>query len=402
MTGRLVTDYTPEPGTALRVRMVTPGFPPDRGGVEEHCHQLAVRLAAAGDRVSVLTASRGEPAGRTRRTDGLDVRTFRAWRPTSMSLSPRLTLAGVAAPAGGADITHVHSYHASAGFAAIGGRHRPLVFTPHYHGTGHSPLARGLHRGYRLIGRAMLTAADAVICVSEAERAALVRDFPAVADRVRVIPNGVDRATIRAAEPFPGQPPTVLVVGRLEPYKHVDTVLRAFAALPATAQLVVIGTGSESDALRRMVDRLGLGSRVRLPGAVGTEELHRWLRTARALVSLSEHEAFGMVPLEAATAGTRVVLSDIAAHREIADKFLGSAAEVVPAPCVATVPAVTAALARALDRTDRVVVEVPDWSDVASATRTVYLDVLAARSDRGRSGHPFRQPVPSAHERSMQ
>jgi glycosyltransferase involved in cell wall biosynthesis len=151
-----------------------------------------------------------------------------------------------------------------------------------------------------------------------------------------------------------------------------------------------------------MVDRLGLGARVRLPGAVGTEELHRWLRTARALVSLSEHEAFGMVPLEAATAGTRVVLSDIAAHREIADKFLGSAAEVVPAPSVATVPTVTAALARALDRTDRVVVEVPDWSDVASATRTVYLDVLAARSDRGRSGHPFRQSLPSAHERSMQ
>lgn len=357
----------------LRIRLVTPGFPPARGGVEEHCHQLADRLARNGDRVSVLTASRADRPGATRR-DGIDVRTYRAWPTASMSISPRLTFAGLVDPARESDIVHVHSYHASAGFAAIAGVRRPVVFTPHYHGTGHSPLARWLHRGYALLGRAIFAAADAVICVSDAERRALVADFPSVADRITVIPNGVDRAAIRAAEPFPSEPPTALIVGRLEPYKHVDAVVAAMGGLPADTQLVVIGVGSQSVPLARQIAELGLRRRVRLLGGVGTTELHRWLRTARVLVSLSEQEAFGMVPLEAATAGARVVLSDIPAHREITDRFLGHAADLVepdgdPAP----------AIGRALAAADRVTVEVPDWTDIARRTRAVYRGVLARR-----------------------
>ena len=365
-----MTDDQRAPGAALRVRLVTPGFPPARGGVEEHCHQLAVRLSAGGDRVSVLTASRAGRVGPARRPD-----TYRAWRTTSMSLSPRLTVAGAFGPAADTDITHVHSYHASSGFAAIAGVRRPIVFTPHYHGSGHSALARGLHRGYQLAGRAMFAAADAVICVSDAERAALVRDFPGIAERIRVIPNGVDRATIRTAAPFPAQPPTALVVGRLEPYKHVDAVIRAMAVVPTPSQLVIIGDGSESRTLRRLVDELGLGTRARVLGAVDTEELHRWMRTARVLVSLSDHEA----------AGARVVLSDIPAHREITGKWLGSTAEAVATD---NVPAVADAVRRALARTDRTHVDVPDWSDVARSTRAVYREVIDARRDHPRPGRP--------------
>ncbi len=356
---------------------MTPGFPPDRGGVEEHAHHLAVRLAAEGDRVGVLTASRAGPVGPAQRPDGISVHAYRAWPIASMSISPRLTLAGLRVRPFRAEITHVHSYHATSGFAAVGGFRRPVVFTPHYHGSGHTPAARAMHLGYRLAGRAMFAAADAIICVSEAERAAVVADFPGCADRVRVIPNGVDRTAIRSADPFPDQPPTALVVGRLEPYKQVDVVIRAFADLPSPAQLVVVGTGSESTSLLRLIDDLGAADRIRLLGGVDTGRLHRWLRTARVLVSLSEHEAFGMVPLEAATAGARVVLSDIPAHREITGKWLGSAGELVSADNPAVV---TDALARALSTERRVTVDVPDWADVARATRAVYRDVLDART----------------------
>lgn len=371
---------TPE---GLRIRMVTPGFPPARGGVEEHCRHLATRFAQDGDQVSVLTASRTEPVGTSHRTDGVEVRTYRAWQTGIMSISGRLTLAGLTDPAGASDILHVHSYHASTGFAALAGLRRPVVFTPHYHGTGHSPLARKLHRGYRLLGRAMFSAADAIICVSEAEKRAVIVDFPAVADRIRVIPNGVDRAAIRAAEPFDDQPPTVLVVGRLEPYKGVAAVIEAMSHLPEPTQLIVIGTGSQSEELARRARDAELGSRVRILGAVGTLELHRWMRTAQVLVSLSDHEAFGMVPLEAATAGSRVVLSEIPAHREISDRYLGPAAQLI-APD-SSPAAVADALRRSLLESERVRVDVPDWSDVAQATRSVYRDML---------GH-HRSPIPT-------
>jgi hypothetical protein len=92
-----------------------------------------------------------------------------------------------------------------------------------------------------------------------------------------------------------------------------------------------------------------------------------------------------MVPLEAATAGARVVLSDIPAHCEITGKWLGSTAEAVATD---NVPAVADAVRRALDRTDRAHVDVPDWSDVARSTRAVYREVIDARRDHPRPGRP--------------
>ena len=87
------------------------------------------------------------------------------------------------------DLVHVHNYHTLVGHAAVGSR-LPFVFTPHYHGTGHSPFRARLHRLYRPAGARLFRAAYAVICVSEAERDLVIKDFPAVAGKVVTIPNG--------------------------------------------------------------------------------------------------------------------------------------------------------------------------------------------------------------------
>jgi glycosyltransferase involved in cell wall biosynthesis len=51
--------------------------------------------------------------------------------------------------------------------------------------------------------------------------------------------------------------------------------------------------------------------------------MRRWQRTATSTLSLSAREAFGLVPLEAAVAGSRVVASDIPAHAELANQVGG-------------------------------------------------------------------------------
>ncbi|EWC60394.1 Glycosyltransferase [Actinokineospora spheciospongiae] len=355
----------------LRVTLVTPGFPPERGGVEAHTGHLARELSARGVDVRVLTARRGVPRPVLERPGGVPVRVFPAWRTTVMSISPRLLLAGLRAGRG-SDVVHVHSYHAACGFAALGGFARPVVFTPHYHGGGHSRQASALHVVYRFVGRLLFRAARAVVCVSRAERDQLVGDFPGAADRAHVVPNGVDVAAIRAAEPFPDQPRTVLSLGRLEPYKRVAALLRALPLLPPDVQVVVVGTGSQSDELRGLAADLGVAGRVRFTGGVDDHQVHRWLRTAAVLVSLSEHEAFGMAPVEAAAAGAGVVLSDIPAHREIAAEHLGGAARLVgPEPA-----AVAAAVTQALAETRRDEADVPDWGRIAEETLAIYRSAL--------------------------
>jgi glycosyltransferase involved in cell wall biosynthesis len=136
-----------------------------------------------------------------------------------------------------------------------------------------------------------------------------------------IIPLGADIQALLSAEPFDTDRPIVLVAGRLEAYKRVDMAIQAFARMRNTdAQLVVCGTGPHRSTLERLAQELGIASRVSFRGQLGQEELRRWQRTATVTLSLSTMECFGLVLLEAAVAGSRVVASDIPAHAELANR----------------------------------------------------------------------------------
>ncbi|MBR7836852.1 glycosyltransferase [Actinospica durhamensis] len=407
--------------------MAAPGYPPTLGGVEQVVAQAARALARAGHEVEVFAQQRADGAERTAteiaeadaatadaaldelpdppdlrhpapllanpaaRAGRVIVHRFATYGPHDYPVSPGLWQA-VAARADEFDVVHGHSYHTLSGLAgALGSRARaPFVFSPHYHGTGHSPLRAALHRIYRPVGGYVFHRADAVVCVSEAEARLVAQHFPAAADRCTVVPNGVDRAAIRAAQPFPGSRPTILSAGRLERYKRVDRLIEAFAeqTYPGV-RLVVIGAGPDRERLVALARSHGLfdrgGPRVaRFPGRVAEDVLYRWLRTCRVLCSLSEHEAFGLAPAEALVAGATAVLSDIPAHRELA---ASGPVELVPAAEGA------AALAARLDRhlyqplPSPDAVTVADWDDVAERLVAVYQSVASARR-----GTPRRPP----------
>jgi glycosyltransferase involved in cell wall biosynthesis len=350
------------------ITMVTPGFRGVRGGLEAHTSALAKELAHQGIRVLVLTARRGIDRVEVERHDDCWVVTYPAWAVASMSVSPRLAWAAIRGRRSDR-VMHVHGYHATTALALLG-RRAPTVFTPHYHGKhGHSRIANLLHVPYYHLIKLLIPRCAAIICVSEAERQMLLRDFPRVADRVVVIPNGTDAATIRRARPIPGEPPTIVCVGRLEPYKRTDQVIRAFSLVPRPAQLVVIGDGTQRDELVALTQRLGLLDRVKFVGSVGDDELHRWLRTSQVFVSMSEREAFGMAPVEAACAGARIILSDIPAHREIADEFLRHCVSVMTDD---SPEALASEMRRQLAASRPDKCRAPDWQDVVARTVGVY------------------------------
>lgn len=112
-----------------------------------------------------------------------------------------------------------------------------------------------------------------------------------------VVPPPVE---IPAARPTPGAPIDVLTVARLLPYKNLDLVLAAAAALP-TLRFCVIGEGPLRDALEQRRP-----PNVELRGAVDDDELWSAYASARVLLALS-HEDFGLTPLEAAACGVPTV-----------------------------------------------------------------------------------------------
>jgi glycosyltransferase involved in cell wall biosynthesis len=308
----------------IRVGIVTPGFPPQVGGLESVTGRLGEALVARGHQVTVLAHSGpGVGAGSKAPTvpTELDVQRFPTlFATTPFPLSPGLWRS-LRAVQGELDVVNVHSFHASLGLAASFVVDRPLVFTPHYHGAGHTAAGALAHRFYDPLAKRIFERAAAVICVSRCEAEVVARDYPFVGGKIEVVHNGVDVSDILSARRFDGQPPTILYVGRLERYKQVEPLLRSMLYLDDSVRLVIVGEGSDGHRLRGIAERLGISARVRFAGCLPSEEVRRWQRTAEVAACLSRHEAFGLSVVEAAVAGARVLASDIPAHREVAGKL---------------------------------------------------------------------------------
>jgi glycosyltransferase involved in cell wall biosynthesis len=354
----------------VRVGVVVNAYHPDVGGVETHVRRLAAGLVEAGDEVEVLTQ---HATAAEERLDGVLVRRFPLTVPAA---DYRFSLAlwqWLRAHAGRYDLLHAHSYHCLAALPAALTNRTPLVFTPHYHGTGHSRVRAALHPVYRPVGRRIVARSSRIICVTRAERDLVVRHFPAARDRIVVIPNGTDPAP-EATRPA-GDGRHILCVGRLERYKRVDRILRALTHLDDDHRLDVVGTGPARPELEGLARRLGLADRVTFHGRLTDEAFAAAFAGASAAVSASAHEAFGMAVADAIAAGIPAVASFIPAHRELA-VLAGSGVKlwlVNPDDEAA----LAAALRRAVgtDRAENAESPLPSWADVVAATRQVYAAV---------------------------
>jgi glycosyltransferase involved in cell wall biosynthesis len=135
-------------------------------------------------------------------------------------------------------------------------------------------------------------------------------------DKCAVVPFGVDTMfwgalggddRVEAEQLASLHPRLVLAVGRLVPYKGFDMLLEALTRIDASA--LIVGAGSQWGRLRRLAERRGLGERVVFTGAVPRERLRILLHAAKvfAFPSLTSAETFGIVQLEAMSAGLPIV-----------------------------------------------------------------------------------------------
>ncbi|RDK12118.1 glycosyltransferase family 4 protein [Cupriavidus lacunae] len=113
------------------------------------------------------------------------------------------------------------------------------------------------------------------------------------------------------AIPAPRLGKQVLAMGRLVAAKGFDVLLRAWQRVSTQVpewELVIHGEGEERDALTALVDQLGLGGRVRLPGIAHDATLA--YAQASAFCLSSRYEGFGLVLIEAMAFGLPIVSTD--------------------------------------------------------------------------------------------
>ena len=365
----------------MRIALVASSYYPRIGGVETHVRRLAHGFAEVGEQVTIITHQFGH--ARAEEWDG-KVRLLRfplAARSRNYPVSPAM-FRYLKSHAADFDVVHGHNYHSIVGHAAAGAR-LPFVFTPHYNASGHTWFRTGLHRVYRRVGARQFTAANAVICVSDAERESLVRAFPDAAAKMVTIPNGSDPKPPAGrnadGNAVRSQIPVVLTVGRLERYKNVDLVIDAFRALHDEATLVVVGDGPDRSRLERHVRAIGPGGLIRFAGRVPDAALDDLFAQASVVTSASDHEAFGLVLAEGLASGARVVASAIPAHADLARRAgAGSPVTLVDPRDTRQFACALRACLRA-GRVQAGGVRLPSWTEIAEDTRELYSRVTAER-----------------------
>jgi len=172
--------------------------------------------------------------------------------------------------------------------------------------------------------RSLARSGQRIIAATETEKSDLVRYYGARPEAITVIPCGInlelfrplDRAMARERLGLNGDR-HLLFVGRIEPLKGVDRLLRAMNYFNGGHQprLLVIGgdenSQQELERLRDLAGELHLEDRVSFLGMVKQAELPFYYSAADVCVVPSYYESFGLVTLESLACGTPVVATAV-------------------------------------------------------------------------------------------
>lgn len=328
----------------MRVLMLSWEFPPYVvGGLGKHVAELLPPLGSLPDvDLHLITPRWGgglavEKAGRAtvHRVDppptGGDIVT-NAWQ-TNRSLEAyayRLW-----EESGSFDLVHVHDWLvAAAGQALKHYYHTPLISTIHAteKGRGRGYLGNDVSREIHRNEWSLCFESWRVIACSEYMAGEIADYLQCPADKIDVVPNGVDTARFdvlqgqdlgqfRSMYALP-QEQVVFSVGRLVYEKGLQVLVRAMPQILAEvppAKAVIAGKGPELEALRSLAWNLGVGEKVLLTGFISDEDRDRLYTVADCAVFPSLYEPFGIVALEAMAARCPVVASEVSGLKDVVD-----------------------------------------------------------------------------------
>ncbi|WP_114905730.1 D-inositol-3-phosphate glycosyltransferase [Ornithinimicrobium murale] len=319
----------------------------DAGGLNVYVVETARRLAARGTEVEIFTrATNGALPETVRMGPGILVHhvpagPFEGLGKDDLPGQLCAFAAGVMRTAAGRpeqwyDVVHSHYWlSGQVGWLTADRWNVPLVHTMHTMArVKNAQLAEGdsAEPPGREIGEAQVVeAANVLVANTEEESRQLVGLYDAEPAKVHVVPPGVDLAVFRPGDQaaareaigVPADAHLVLFVGRIQPLKAPDVLIRAAAELirrdPIRREKLVIGvlggpSGSgleRPQALQELAAELGLADRVRFVPPVSRAELAQWYRAADLVTVPSYNESFGLVAVEALASGTPVVAAAV-------------------------------------------------------------------------------------------
>jgi glycosyltransferase involved in cell wall biosynthesis len=309
------------------------------GGSVERTVQMSRSLVKAGEDCTILTTDIGLTPERIKELEGITIVALPCL--SQRFYVPKFDYNYIQDLVRNADAIHLMSHWSflNALVYFIARRHnKPYVVCPA--GVlliyGRSRLLKTLYNW--VIGRRLIQNAAKHIAIT-ADEIPQFRSYGVSKDSVTIIPNGIDPGEFKddkvddfRAKYGLGSVPFILFMGRLDPAKGPDLLLRAFCNARerlSAYHLVFAGPDlDKSPELRAIVAHYNIGDRVHFLGYVGGLNKSRAYYAADLLVIPSRREAMSIVALEAGITGTPVLMTDQCGFNELSEAGGGM---VVPA-----------------------------------------------------------------------
>jgi len=231
-----------------------------------------------------------------------------------------------------------------------------------------------------------------ILAPTERERDNLIRLYDAPAEKIGVVPCGVNlnlfcpqpKAAARKRLALDPADTILLYVGRFDPLKGLDTLLEAmahFKSHPGIRLVIAGGDGDESPAYRAMVQKtkkLEIDENVMFVGRIAQQNLPPYYGAADVLVMPSRYESFGMVGLEALACGLPVVATPVGAVDELIRKTRAGCIVSDPTPQGLADGIQSIINSRTIPAADviRQSIREYSWSNVASAVIAEYENAI--------------------------
>lgn len=390
----------------MKILQVTPFFKPlwESGGVARVAYDISRHLHKNGHEITVYTTNwslypNDLPTNRVVPVDGMNVYYFenlrRYARGAALPVMPYRMPAVAKRELAGFDLVHIHDHRTMLTVIASHYARKygvPYVLQAH----GALPQDTGATRMKRLFDRfwsdKVILGAAGVIALNETE-AERYRELGVADEKIAIVPNGIDlaeypslpdRGRFRAAWGIDDAAKVVLYLGRLDPTKGIDLLIRSFAVVAREfddAVLVLVGGDmGHNEEFRQRVGSLGLDDRVIFTGFVSKEEKVAAYTDADVFVTPS-FTGFPVTFLEACLCGAPIVTTGKGDLLGWIDNVVGFNTEYTPealADAIGRLLADDALRARFSEQARELVRTRYNWKAIVSDIETFYSKVAGS------------------------
>lgn len=303
-------------------------FPPLGGGASPVSRDISRELYRSGHCVTVVTMG-FEGLPEYEEQDGVKIYRLKCWRSKKSSCMPWEQYTYIIAAEiflrkhfkrHKYDVCHVH-FVIPTGVAALWVKKHygiPYVITAHgsdVEGYNQKKYMKVMHKLLRPFWRKIVSDSVGVIAPSEFLLSLMKKEK--ANGNYPLIPNGLDLRKYSCENE--AKEKRILLMGRMQKSKNIQTVLRAIALTNLKDWKVdVLGDGPYRSELEMLTKNLGLAQKVTFHGWIdnSSPEQLRFLKEASIYITASHFENCPMAVLETIAAGCYPLLSDIPAHRQ--------------------------------------------------------------------------------------